>query len=707
MALSLKKNISFRFSFAMVCVAAIIISGFAVVLIWDISNILKTELERRVFWVSNLAKMSLAVPLREHNTEYLNTFIESLFLDETVVYVSILEHDHVIMNKTHPDFLEEEWSFFEQSPFQFLSNVSDIIYEERNIGALRIALSKQAIQSDFMIRIAAIIAVTVILVVAISLTSFFMTKRYIVRPLSRLVELAKCISEGKLDMSAVSSIEKMEFQDEIGSLASAFQGMIAYLQDIFNVAMHISYGNLSREISPLSEKDELGSAFQDMTEYLMTMGGLADEISAGDLRGRIVPRSYRDQLGVAFIQMQEGLISLISQIRVESDALTTLSSQVLKIAAKNTETLEHVGYIAETTSIAMEQLSVCAREIRVNMEHLNSSAEQTNGTIEQTVSSMKDVAEHSRNLSQFADETLATVLNIVNSLEKIAHQAERSKKFSETTTTDAASGRESVEQVISSMRAISEVTEHISGIILRLQHRSQEIDTILDVINEVAEQTSLLALNASIIAAQAGVHGRGFAVVADEIKDLATRVGTSTQKIAQIIRAVQCDSSDAVHAIKEEQQKVENGVMVAHQARAALQKIRESAGNSLEVATEIATVVRQQTSTHTDIARSIQNVSRMIADITRATQQEEQNSSELFKAAKNMNVLGGQVLTATQEQQRSTDYVADSMEQVLSSVLENSQTVQQLAKSASELALKADMLRQQMKQFILPSHDAS
>jgi len=341
------------------------------------------------------------------------------------------------------------------------------------------------------------------------------------------------------------------------------------------------------------------------------------------------------------------------------------------------------------------------------MEHLSTAVEQTSVSIEEMIHSIKHIAQNSRNLSRFADNTTATVFTIVNSLDKIADQAERSRALSEMTTNDAASGRKSVEQVINSMGSISEVTNQISEIILRLQHRSQEIGTILDVIDDIAAQTSLLALNASIIAAQAGVHGRGFAVVANEIKELAARVSTSTQEIAGIVGAVQDDSSDAVSVIKEGQRKVENGVIVAHQAGDALEKIEQSAMNSSEMAAEIATSIHQQTTAHTDIARSIQNVARMINEITHATQQQEQNSSDLFSVVENMQHLGVQVLEATHDQQRSTNYVAESMELVLSLVSENSQTVQQLTESANKLALNADALRQQVKQFVLPSTDSS
>lgn len=257
-------------------------------------------------------------------------------------------------------------------------------------------------------------------------------------------------------------------------------------------------------------------------------------------------------------------------------------------------------------------------------------------------------------------------------------------------------------QMMSRMTAISEVTEGISQIISQLENRSREIGTILDVINEVADQTSLLALNASIIAAQAGVHGRGFAVVANEIKELATRVATSTKKIAEIIKSVQGDSADAVKAIGQGQHEVENGVMIARETGDALQKIEQSTKNSADVAAEIAILVRQQTTASTQVAESIQDVANMVNEITRATQEQEKNSSQIFDVVNNMQALAEQVMRATQQQQQNTHRVAESMQDVITSVTENTPTVKQLAQLANELAAQADALKQQVERFILP-----
>ncbi len=664
-------------------------------------NILRRGEEERLTVISTVFKTSLASPLHESNEEQLRQIVDSLFTDPAIVYVSILSRDNVMISQPRSGSQQQDWSFWEQAP-QFLTRTADIEYQGENIGTVRIAASPQRSQKTVGRYIVAILIFIVFLMTALSLTSFFMTKRHLTAPLSKLAKLAQFICQEKLG----APLKDMKTQGHLDILATVFTQMTFYLQNIFTVAKNISQGDLGQKITPHSEKDMLAHTFQHMLEYLMTMGEMADQISQGDLRSQIVPHTHRDQIGVAFFQMQEGLISLISKIRAESETLAEITPKILHISTQHAETFDHIGHVAQNTCAAMQEMSASAREISGNMEQLSTAAAQTNSSISQMIASIKHVAGNSRDLSAFAYNTITTVLDIINSLKEITGQAERSKTLSETTTRDAASGRESVEQVISSITSISKVTEQLSEIILRLQSRSQEIGTILDVINEVAEQTSLLALNASIIAAQAGVHGRGFAVVADEIKELATRVGTSTQEIAKIVGAVQRDSSQAVNVIKQGQEKVEHGVVIANQAGTALRKIRESAGNSAQVAADIAAVVRQQTTTHTDIAKSIQDVSKMIAEINRATQEQEQNSSDLLRVANNMHYLGLQVLRATQEQSHATEAVNESMEVVMSLVSENTQMVQQLKESANNLTLKADALNQQVEQFILPSDDA-
>ncbi len=521
---------------------------------------------------------------------------------------------------------------------------------------------------------------------------------HMTRPLQTLSWCAEQLADG--DISA--SIADIRTADEVGRLSQAFKQLITYFRDMAHAVTEISTGNLDLTVTPRSQHDALGTGFQRMIVYLNDMGHFATQVAQGNLEGRIVLHSQHDQLGNAFIQMQEGLIDLIREIRAGADQIAAISQHVLDASRTNSSALGHIGNAAEVTSSAMRQVSSSVDEVRMNTSHLSKSVEDTSTSISEMITSITHVAENSRKLADFAENTRETMATIVHSLETVATQAEHSKQLAEGTSQDARYGQESVEQMITKITTISDVTQRISQTVTRLERGSTEIGTILDVINDVADQTALLALNASIIAAQAGEHGRGFAVVAGEIKELANRVATSTKEIATIVKSVQKESLQAVVDLEQGQQEVDGGVLVAREAGQALDKIAHSARNSSDVAAEIAVLVRQQTTASNRVAASIQDVANMIKEIRGATQEQEKNSTQLFQVVENMQEMASQVARATGEQQQSTVHVTDFMEDVITLVDENMATVKQLGQSANELAAQADVLKGQVQRFVLP-----
>lgn len=697
------RSVSRRFSSAIISVVAVIIVFSGIFSIVRNITTLESELQQRVTMLSKLAEKSLAIPLKSLNHAFLNDFLNAVFSEPTLVYARISANNETVAIKTTPELAQKEWRLLTGSS-EFMTKETAIYSEGKAIGAIELAVSKETIRRQTRLNIYSTCLLAAILIGAIAITSMLVTEHYIRRPLSTIVNISAKISNGELDANFGESrpVEKKS-QDEIMMLDQEFRVMLNYLQHMATAATHLSLGDLRQHITPRSDQDVLGKAFQRMIEYLNYIGDVAARISQGDLGQQIEIRSSKDQIGAMFMQMAAGLVSLISSIRVSSEQIAAISTQVFEASSKNAAALEHIGESANETSFAMQQVYESSEEVRHNNESLNTTVRNAVASIVQMLESITQVAEHSRKLSQFADETTSAMLTIVQSLEEVTTQADHSRVLSTATTEDARIGQQSVEAMMASMQTISDVTTHISEIVFRFETHSTHIDTILDVVYEIAEHTSLLALNASIIAAQAGSQGRGFAVVADEIKELAIRVRLSVKEISDIVKAVQKDSGAAVKAIQQGQTEVRRGVLVAHQAEEALNKIRQSAENSAKVAADIATLVRQQASTHAHITDSIREVSEMIAHITQATRQQEKQSGQLAIIMENIQELGEHVLKVTQEQQRSTQHVAQLMTSVTSLVEENTAMVQQFAVSSQELASHAETLKQHVERFTIPA----
>ena len=690
-------SLSRRLSVAIIGVIALIALVVAIVLIVYSMEKLETDLQQQVAGALRMAATSLPTPLWQFNYDFFADFLDALFSNQHFMYAEIMAHDEVVTTKIHPDFSQQEWAFFEEHSSKFLTEMIDIVHDDQKVGSFRLAVSTAGIRQELTERTISILLFTLLLIPSISLTTISITKRYIIHPLTHLVESATAIAQGDLNARMHLPLQTDKTRNEIGVLAAAFQHMLTYLHSMATLATRISHGDLQQQATPKSERDVLGTAFQRMTSYLQQIGRVAEHISQGHLQTHFTPHSDQDQLGVAFTRMQQSLMTLISRVHADSDDMTVISEQMLRISSSNSTALDQIGNAAETTTSAMVQMNTSAKDIRMKAEELRSALE----SIRQMVSSIEEVSAHSASLSQSADETGETMISIMHALKNIAEQAARSKAFSETTSQDAVSGRQSVSQVITSIRSISEVTDHVSDLIARLHKHSLAIGAILDVINEVVEQTSLLSLNASIIAAQAGVHGRGFAVVANEIKELATRVKSSTTEIATIVKDVQRESSGVATAIQQAQRQVEDGVVLAHKAGEALQKIEQSAGSSSQLTAEIAASVQQQTTTSTDITRSMQGVVGMIHDMARGIQHQKENAAQLGTLAEHLRQISLLMLDATQMQQQHSGIVVDSMDTVLTLVLQNSEMVDLLSEAANQLTEKAEGLKSQVNQFVL------
>ncbi|WP_290654365.1 methyl-accepting chemotaxis protein [Idiomarina sp.] len=199
---------------------------------------------------------------------------------------------------------------------------------------------------------------------------------------------------------------------------------------------------------------------------------------------------------------------------------------------------------------------------------------------------------------------------------------------------------------ITSVRALAEAIGNVGQVISQLQERSVDINRVIDVINNVAEQTNLLALNAAIEAARAGEHGRGFAVVADEVRQLASQTHNSTQEIADMLSNFRSLSDTAYNDINQSQSIAEATEEQAQELDRAFQVIAEDINSISEMSTQIATASEEQVNVAKDIAGNMESVNEVSLLTLTGSQEIKAVTQEQAKSARELQDLAMEFKTA-------------------------------------------------------------
>ena len=478
------------------------------------------------------------------------------------------------------------------------------------LGALKISLSIEKEYNRATKMIIITILLTILASILFSMVLWFMIRKMVIRPIKEVEEAAKRLAEGDMSFAV-----KIESADEIGRASKAIKLSMFSLSDILRRVKNIT-GRVNH---------------------------LADEME-GESKKVI-----------------EGAI-------METEAIADISSSVEEMNAAISdigEGTESLAASAEETAASMEQMVTSIAEITTNTHDLSSAVETTSASIEELSATIREVARNATELASAAEETQSSIIEIATTVKEVEQRARESAVISEKVKRDAATfGMTSIEKTIRGMQNIKSSVEKTAGYIEKLGGRSEEIGKILNVIDDITDQTTLLALNAAILAAQAGEHGKGFSVVADEIKQLADRTSLSTQEIAHLIQSVQQEVSDAIGAMRDGLKSVETGFKVTSEAADALRKIVESSSKSSEMAAAIERLTSEQATSTSLVAEAVDRVLSMGEQIAKATSEQSKGIQLIMQSTEKMRDVAMHVRTATNEQSLNSKHISQAIEVV-------------------------------------------
>lgn len=598
-----------------------------VIFLYQKRNLLSTAQEK-VFETARVIQTSIERTMLEGNARITRQMVSDLKRLKGVENIVVLNYEgREAFNKTAP---KREANIIEKlkkkpAPVTILSGSSMTIYSplprkaacERChrvatpiMGAVKIEMSLAKESRKVSEMVVFNISASVIAILGLSSLLFVLLRKIVINPVKEFERASRRLAEGDLSFTL-----DLKGDDEIAFTGEVLQESLKSLSSILNRIKEITI-----RVSKISSEVEAESR-----------------------------------------EMLEGTKKETLAIENISSSIEQMNASIAEIA----DSTRALALSAEESASAIEEMSASISQIAENSNELFESVESISASIEQLGSSIKEVANSADELLQEADNTFTSTEEIASAVREVEanarQSAELSKKVMEEATT---SGKESVEKTAQGMERIKISVETTAEYIKRLNSRSEEIGKILNVIDDITDQTTLLALNAAILAAQAGEHGKGFSVVADEIKDLAERTSFSTKEIATLIQNVQKELREAVEAMNLGLTAVDEGLKLSREASAALNRIIEKSQNSVQMASEIENSTAEQTRAIRYITETVEKFRDMAGQIAKATAEQSRGMTLLMEASERVRDVATQVKTATEEQSHQSKMIRESTESV-------------------------------------------
>ncbi|MFH0736390.1 MAG: methyl-accepting chemotaxis protein [bacterium] len=526
---------------------------------------------------------------------------------------------------------------------------------------------------------------TVLIIIAILLfIGYFYVKLKFLDPIKEMNEATKQIANGKLDANISEKL--IQGSGGVNQLANSTKEMIAYLKEkhfwyeqlldsipfpisVTDLSMNWTFINKAAEsVTGKKRKDVIGVQCSNwgadicnsarcgvnclkrgektsfFTQPGLDMDFQVDVAYLYNSRGEKNGHIEVVQDVTKFTSIENYLTDSVSKMIIEMDKFAEGDLTVSLKAGKD----DNFGKLFNGFNLAVSRIGELISKVRESVETTASSSTQISASTEEMAAGAEEQSAQTSEVAGAIEEMTKTILETTRHASAAAETAKQAGVF-------AKEGGQVVKESVNGMNRIAEVVSNAASIVTELGKSSDQIGEIIQVINDIADQTNLLALNAAIEAARAGEQGRGFAVVADEVRKLAERTSKATKEIATMINHIQKETTGAVISMNSGTQEVEIGKELVNKAGNSLKEIIVSSLKVEDMVNQVAAASEEQSSTAEQISKSIESINNV-------SQQSAGSVQQVAHAAESLNRLTEELQNLVAHFKVSTDRSINSIQ---------------------------------------------
>lgn len=424
----------------------------------------------------------------------------------------------------------------------------------------------------------------------------------------------------------------------------------------------------------------------------MANGDLSQRINwnGNDLLGRLGQSidGFADRIAAIIGQIQRASLTVQSTSAESTELVTELGDSMERDRVSLNETRSAVQDMADSAGTSSENAEAVARRVT-----------DISSAVAEMTASIQEMDQNLLNLATVVEEAVANTQQMSASIVQVAGNADRVRSESSVTDQQVRAGRNEVLALSKGMSSISDTVGDVVSEMQNLDGASRQIGEILGLIEEIADQTNLLALNAAIEAARAGEHGRGFAVVADEVRKLAENSASSTKQIGQLVTDIQRRTTAVLDRTARANSLVQSNAESARNVTSMIEEVSNRVTQVAQLVSEISVATTEQARASEELAKASEQMGAMTHEAAATMREQAITSNQILESVSEIENRTAQVAHASIEQQSKAIGMGDIVEKRQALMAEHAEIIGKVVAGAGEVHAQASQLRDMVEHF--------